>query len=142
MTKDVKVNGFSVLVFRIALSFIFILAGISHLVQPEKVAGRIGEAAFKGFATFFGDAYLLGLLSGYALLICGVTFMLGLYVRHSALILAALLIPITITIQLGNGPMHGPLWKNVALFGGLLFFIINNPPGYNIKNSITKISQS
>lgn len=41
---------------------------------------------------------------------------------------------ITISVQLGNGIFHGPLWKNVALFGGLLFFIINNPKIYSIYN--------
>ncbi|NDI98954.1 DoxX family protein [Flavobacterium sp. LaA7.5] len=141
MTKDVNVNGFSVLLFRIALSCIFILAGISHLVQPDKVATRINTAAFKEFAIFFGDARLLGLLSGYVLLVFGVAFMLGIYTRYSALVLAAILIPITITVQLGNGFLHGPLWKNVALFGGLLFFIINNPHNYTTINAI-KFSKS
>ncbi|KAF2519137.1 DoxX family protein [Flavobacterium salilacus subsp. salilacus] len=141
MTKDVNVNGFSVLLFRIALSCIFILAGISHLVQPDKVATHINTATFKEFAIFFGDARLLGLLSGYVLLVFGVAFMLGIYTRYSALVLATILIPITITVQLGNGFLHGPLWKNVALFGGLLFFIINNPHNYNIINAI-KFSKS
>lgn len=43
-------------------------------------------------------------------------------------------IPITITVQMGNGEFHGLLWKNVALFGGLLFFIINNPKVYSVFN--------
>jgi putative oxidoreductase len=138
MNKDINVNGFSVLLFRIALSGIFILAGISHIMQPDQVAGRINKAAFKGFAELFGDPYLLGLLSGYALLAFGVTFLAGIFVRHSAAALLLLLIPITITIQMGNGIFHGPLWKNVALFGGLLFFIINNPDSYTIINSLKK----
>lgn len=132
--NEIRVNSFSVLIFRIALSCIFIIAGISHLINPDKVTRRINNAAMAGFASFFGDPYLLGLFSGYTLLIFGLTFMLGIYIRWSALILAAVLVPITITIQFGNGIMHGPLWKNVALFGGLLFFIINNPKSNNLFN--------
>lgn len=139
MTQDIKVNGFSIFIFRIALSIIFIFAGVAHLVHPEKVASRINQAAFNGFAIFFGDAYLLGLLSGYALLLFGLAFMLGIYTKYSAIVLVFILIPITITIQFGNGLLHGPLWKNVALFGGLLFFIINNPSCYSLKNSSKKI---
>jgi putative oxidoreductase len=138
MNKDINVNGFSVLLFRIALSGIFILAGVSHIMQPDQVAGRINKAAFRGFAVLFGDPYLLGLLSGYALLAFGITFLAGIFVRYSALALLLLLIPITITIQIGNGIFHGPLWKNVALFGGLLFFIINNPESYTIIKSFKK----
>ena len=142
MTQDVKGNGFSVFIFRIALSIIFIFAGIAHLTHPDKVAARINKAALHGFAALFGDAYLLGLLSGYALLLFGLAFMLGIYIRYSAIILVLILIPITITIQMGNGLLHGPLWKNVALFGGLLFFIINNPTCYSLKNSSKKTSRS
>lgn len=35
---------------------------------------------------------------------------------------------------MGNGLMHGPLWKNIALFGGLLFFILNNPKSFSLYN--------
>ncbi|MCW4468905.1 DoxX family membrane protein [Flavobacterium sp. MFBS3-15] len=138
MNKDINVNGFSVLLFRIALSGIFILAGVSHIMHPDQVAGRINKAAFSGFAVFFGDPYILGLLSGYALLACGINFLAGIFVRYSALALLLLLIPITITIQMGNGIFHGTLWKNVALFGGLLFFIINDPQSYIISKSFKK----
>jgi len=134
MNKNVIVNGLSVLVFRVMLSGIFISAGISHIVHPEQVASRIQSAVFNEFAGFFGDPYLMGLLSGYALLIGGFALMLGILTRWSALGLFLVLIPITITIQLGNGIMHGPLWKNVAIFGGLLFFIINNPLEYSLYN--------
>ncbi|MCH7400458.1 DoxX family protein [Belliella kenyensis] len=134
MNKDIKVSGKSILLFRILLSGIFINAGISHLLKPESVAERIQMAAMNSFATFFGDPYYLGLLSGYVLLIGGFALALGICVRGASIGLFLTLIPITITIQLGNGIMHGPLWKNVALFGGLLFFIINNPDVYRLFN--------
>lgn len=134
MKNNSIVSDISILIFRIMLSGIFIVAGISHLLHPEKVAGRITGAKNGGFAILFGDPFLLGLLSGYALLIFGVTFMLGIMPRWSAIVLAILLVPITITIQMGNGIMHGPLWKNIAIFGGLLFFIINNPQNHTLIN--------
>ncbi|AEA44999.1 DoxX family protein [Fluviicola taffensis DSM 16823] len=132
------VNGTSVLIFRILLSGIFISAGISHLLQPEKVAARISTAAFHKFAVFFGDPHLLGLITGYILLAGGLALLMGIYVRWASIALLFVLIPITITIQLGNGLLHGPLWKNMALFGGLLFFIVNNPKVYSIYNKKLK----
>lgn len=134
MNKSFEVSGLSVLIFRVCVSGIFITAGISHILQPDQVAGRIQSAAFHSFALFFGDPHLLGIVSGYALLIGGIAFLLGIFTRWSALLLFLVLIPITITIQMGNGLFHGPLWKNIALFGGLLFFIINNPKIYSIYN--------
>lgn len=134
MNNEIKVNGISVFILRIFLSGIFIIAGISHLLFPEKVTARINAAAYHQFARFFGDPYWLGILTGYALLIFGIGFLLGIFTKWSAVALILLLIPITITIQLGNGILHGPLWKNVALFGGLLFFIINNPKQYSLYN--------
>lgn len=134
MNKSIEVSGVSVLLFRIMLSGIFIMAGISHLTNPEQVEQRIQSAAFNSFAAFFGDPYLLGIGTGYVLLIGGLAFLLGLFPRWAALVLFLVLIPITITVQLGNGWIHGPLWKNVAIFGGLLFFIINDPKVYSIYN--------
>lgn len=134
MNQSFEVSGLSVLLFRVCLSGIFITAGISHLLQPDQVAARIQSAAFHSFASFFGDPHLLGIVSGYALLIGGIAFLLGIFTRWSALLLFLVLIPITITIQMGNGLFHGSLWKNMALFGGLLFFIINNPKVYSIYN--------
>lgn len=134
MKPSTEVSGLSVLLFRVFLSGIFISAGITHLIQPDQVASRIPKAAFDFLASFFGDPHFLGLLSGYALLVGGLAFLMGIFTRWSALVLFLVLIPITITVQLGNGLFHGPLWKNVALFGGLLFFIINNPKVYSIYN--------
>lgn len=134
MNKSFEVSGLSVLIFRVCLSGIFITAGISHLLQPDQIAARIQSAVFHSFASFFGDPHLLGILSGYALLMGGIALLLGIFTRWSALLLFLVLIPITITIQMGNGLFHGPLWKNIALFGGLLFFIKNNPKVYSIYN--------
>ena len=110
------------------------MAGVSHLIDPDKATARINAAAFKDFALFFGDPYWLGVFTGFTLLLSGVAFLFGVFIRWSAAVLFFVLIPITITIQMGNGVMHGPLWKNIALFGGLMFFIINNPKSYCLYN--------
>jgi putative oxidoreductase len=134
MDKQIQINGLSVLLLRITLSGIFIVAGVSHLLNPEGVTQRIQNAPYSSFASMFGDPHVLGIISGYVLLIFGITFLLGVFTRWSAVILFLTLIPITITIQMGNGILHGPLWKNIALFGGLLFFILNNPKPYSLYN--------
>lgn len=134
MDKQIQINGLSVLLLRITMSGIFIVAGVSHLLNPEGVTQRIQNAPYSSFASMFGDPHVLGIISGYVLLIFGITFLLGIFTRWSAVILFLTLIPITITIQMGNGILHGPLWKNIALFGGLLFFILNNPKPYSLYN--------
>lgn len=132
MKNQIQVSGTSVLIFRVALSGIFLFAGINHLLKPDKVVARIKSAAFNEFGLFFGDPHLMAILTGYLLLLGGSLLLLGVFQRWSALGLLMILIPITITIQMGNGLTHGPLWKNVALFGGLLFFILNNPKAYAV----------
>lgn len=134
MNDFIQVSGKSVLMLRAGLSGIFIVAGCSHLINPAQVEKRIQEAPYGSLADFFGDPYLLGVLSGLALLVFGLTFLLGIYTKWSALVLLAVLVPITATIQLGHGVLYGPLWKNIALLAGLLFFIRSNPKNHSIYN--------
>ena len=134
MDKQIQISGLSVLLLRVALSAIFVVAGVSHLLNPDGVTQRIQNAPYSGFASMFGNPHVLGILSGYVLLIFGISLLLGVFTRWSAIMLFLTLIPITITIQMGNGILHGPLWKNVALFGGLLLFILNNPKSYSLYN--------
>ena len=134
MDKQIQISGLSVLLLRVALSGIFVVAGVSHLLNPDGVTQRIQNAPYSGFASMFGNPHVLGILSGYVLLIFGISLLLGVFTRWSAIMLFLTLIPITITIQMGNGLTHGPLWKNIALFGGLLFFILNNPKSFSLYN--------
>ena len=134
MDKQIQISGLSVLLLRVALSGIFVVAGVSHLLNPDGVTQRIHNAPYSGFASMFGNPHVLGILSGYVLLIFGISLLLGVFTRWSAIILFLTLIPITVTIQMGNGILDGALWKNVALFGGLLLFILNNPKSYSLYN--------
>ncbi|WP_425338228.1 DoxX family protein, partial [Tamlana crocina] len=64
--------------------------------------------------------------SGIVMLVAGLAFFAGFKTRWAAAVLLAVLIPITLTIQVGQAHTMGPLFKNVAIMGGLLFFILNN----------------
>ncbi len=130
--KEATVSSTSILVLRIAVSGIFIAAGINHLQKPQGVAKRILEAPSGEFLSSIVDPHFLALSSGVLLLLFGITFLLGIYTRISAIALVLLLIPITLTIQINRGILFGPLWKNIAIFGGLSFFIINKNLPYQI----------
>ena len=79
---------------------------------------------------FVGD--LLGtprtavILSGVVMLIAGIALLIGFKTRIAAIVLIAILSPITLTVQVGQVETLGPLFKNVALLGALLFFSINS----------------
>lgn len=125
-SKTVIINQSSVTVFRILLSLIFIVASINHLFNVEKVIDKINQARFKELAFMLGNPEFSVIASGIVMLIAGISLMIGFRTKYAAIILALILVPITITIQIGQMSTIGPLFKNVAIFGGLIFFIMNN----------------
>lgn len=127
--KKLEVSYLSVALLRIMLSLIFIVASTSHFFKLELTVNRI-EAAKLGFiANILGTPEIAVILSGMAMLVAGVSLLIGFKTRISAIILMAVLIPITLTIQVGQSATLGPLFKNIAILGGLIFFTINS----NIK---------
>jgi len=134
MKEKEGVSPLSILILRIAVTGIFINAGISHLVNSSKTVARLQQSPFLELLGKLASLESQVLMSGYVMIVFGVTFLLGIYTRWSALILFLILVPITLTIQSGAGLLHGPLWKNVAIGGGLLFFILNNPQAYSLFN--------
>lgn len=126
MTPTIVVSRRSVQLLRILVSGIFLVAGFNHLVAIEKTAQRIEMAEFKGFAIFFGNLELLVILSGVVMLLAGFSLLIGFKTRWAAIVLLFVLLPITITIQVGQINSLGPLFKNIAIAGGLLFFILND----------------
>ena len=125
MTK-ISVNQRSVQIFRMMLSGIFLVASLSHLFNVEKTLQKLNQASFKGIAYLFGDPTYMIILSGIAMLFGGLSLMVGFKTKWAAILLAACLIPITLTVQVGQTASLGPLFKNIAIFGGLLFFILND----------------
>ena len=121
MTTKILISRRSIQLLRIMVSGIFLVAGFNHLVNVEKTAQRIEQASFKGIALFFGEPEWLVILSGIVMLIAGFLFLIGYRTKWAAIVLMAVLIPITLTIQVGQITTLGPLFKNIAIFGGLLF---------------------
>lgn len=126
MTTNILISRRSIQLLRILVSGIFLVAGTNHLLHIEKTAKRIEQASFKGIAHFFGEPQLLIVLSGIVMIVAGFLFLIGYKTKWAALVLTAILIPITLTVQVGQITTLGPLFKNIAILGGLLFFILND----------------
>lgn len=126
MTTTILVSHRSVQIFRMMLSGIFLVASLSHLLNLEKTILRIEQANFKDIAYFFGEPRFMVIASGIVMLLAGISFLIGFKTRWAAVILLAVLLPITLTIQVGQITTLGPLFKNIAIMGGLVFFILND----------------
>ncbi|CAH8283219.1 putative oxidoreductase [Mariniflexile fucanivorans] len=126
MTTKILISRRSIQLLRILVSGIFLVAGTNHLLNIEKTAKRIEQASFKGIAYFFGEPQWLIVLSGIAMVSAGFLFLIGYKTKWAAMVLLAVLIPITLTVQVGQITTLGPLFKNIAILGGLLFFIMND----------------
>ncbi len=126
MKATISVSYRSVQLFRILLSGIFLVASFNHILNLEKTLNRIDQARFKGIAYFFGNPEYLVIISGIVMMIAGFCLLIGYRTRWAAVALAAVIIPITLTVQVGQIHTLGPLFKNIAILGGLLFFILND----------------
>ena len=105
---------------RVLFSSGFVAAGLQHLVATDAVVARLEAARLGHLAASVASPRLLVVGAGLALLAAGSALLVGFRVRGAATVLAALLVPITITALAGTPGEAGPLMKNVALFGGLL----------------------
>ena len=111
------------LLFRSFTSFIFIYAGIKHLLHPEGIFKRIASSTVYSFIpseSLFKGAILF---SGLVMIIGGLSLLLGYKSKSAALVLLAMIVPITLTTQLENLNDLGPFFKNVAISGSLLLII-------------------
>lgn len=125
INKKLEVNYRSVVILRSMLSLIFIVASLSHLLKTEKTISRLEQAHFGYIGSFFGPPQILVILSGIVMLVAGLFLLFGYKTSWAAVVLIAVLIPITLTVQVGQMATIGPLFKNVAILGGLLFFSLN-----------------
>jgi putative oxidoreductase len=126
MTTKILINRRSIQLLRVLVSVIFLVAGTNHLLNVEKTVKRIEQASFKGIAHFFGEPQWLIVLSGIVMVAAGLLFLIGYKTKWAAITLMMVLIPITLTVQVGQITTLGPLFKNIAILGGLLFFIMND----------------
>lgn len=127
-----EINKPSILIFRIMLSSIFLVAAINHLLQPEKVATRLANAKMGFIVTSFAPPIMLVIIGGIGLLIGGLFLLAGFKTKLAAALLILMIVPITLTIQVGNPEGLGPLFKNIGLTGGLIFFLFNGPLYYGV----------
>lgn len=133
--KEEKLSSWTIFVLRICLSGIFINAGLAHLFQGKKTLARLMKSIGYPIIEKYQVASELVLLSGLGLLLFGIAFLLGVFTRFSAFVLLILLIMITLSVQIQDGIFHGPLWKNIAIAGGLLIFIFNQVNTYSLYPS-------
>jgi putative oxidoreductase len=119
--------------FRVLFSGIFLVAGVGHFVQADVMVRRLVEAPFGSLATAIAPAGSLIFATGIVLIAGGALLAVGYATRIAALALIGVLIPITVTVHFGGGPEHmGPLFKNVALLGGLVHFAIRGPGSWSL----------
>ena len=121
----VAVSRTSITVLRVMLSGIFLVAGFNHVAVPQGVAERLTASPAYEFFPAFIDPRVLVIIVGVGLLIGGLLLLSNRFTRYAALLLLALLISITVSVQLQGLETMGPLFKNVAIAGALLFFINN-----------------
>lgn len=124
--KTLEFSYSSVVILRIMLSLIFIIASASHFFNTEKTVSRIENSSMSFIGNMLGAPETAVILSGIVMLIAGISLLIGFKTQLVSIVLIAVLIPITLTIQVGQISTLGPLFKNVAILGGLLFFSINS----------------
>ena len=105
-------------VFRVALSLIFIIGGLGHFFAVDEMLERIAESPWHKQVLLIGDPAILLYLSGGVFVVFGLFLAAGILKRLSALTLFVTLVPITIAVHIAPGHV-GPLLKNVAILGAL-----------------------
>ena len=123
--NSVVVSRNSIVVLKVMLSGIFLVAGLNHVIVPEGVAKRLIASSMYEFFPTFVDPEVLVIVVGVGLLTGGLLLIFNQFIRPAAILLFVLLIPITVSVQLQGLETMGPLFKNVAIAGALLFFIFN-----------------
>lgn len=123
--NKIEVSRNSVAVLRVMVSLIFIVASLNHLINTDKAVARIENAKFGALGHLLGPPEIAVMASGVVMLLAGISLAVGFRTKWAAILLIVMLIPITLTIQVGQMATVGPLFKNVAILGGLLFFVLN-----------------
>lgn len=118
-------------IFRVFSSLIFLVAALGHIRAPEGIAQRLEGSEIGAQIAAILPAVPLVVLSGVVMLIGGIALAIGFKTRLSALLLIACLIPITIAVQLEPNAT-GPLFKNISIFGSLIYIAAHGPLGFGV----------
>lgn len=132
-TPSPKVARMCEPVFRILTSLIFVVGGLGHFVRHHEMLARIQESPWRNEVASIGDPSVLLWLSCAAFIVFGITLALGIATRASAVVLFLTLVPITWAVHVAPGHT-GPLLKNVAILGALLFFWSRGPGAFAVDN--------
>lgn len=132
VTRDTALQSTTRGIFRMMLSGIFVVAGINHLVMPDKIVDKLLAAPFSFIATALAPPEAMVTLAGIALLVGGLALLVGYRTRTAALLLIALIIPITLTVQIGRVATLGPLFKNIGLMGALIYFATHGADSWSV----------
>jgi putative oxidoreductase len=130
-TRDSLYQKCSLLVFRIFLSLIFVVAGSRHVFQSSAVTQRLMNIELGQLLGNYLPPKLLVISSGISMMLAGIALILGYRTHKAALVLILILIPITITVQTQGMHTLGPLFKNIGLLGGLIYFSANVSCSYS-----------
>lgn len=121
--------------FRVLTSLIFVIGGLGHFGRHEVMLARMEESPWASTVDMIGDPSVLLWLSGLSFVVAGITLALGWMTRASALVLFVTLVPVTIAIHVVPDSSHvGPLFKNIAILGALLFLWARGPGAYALDN--------
>ena len=120
------------LIFRIAISLIFIVGGLGHFGEHQYMLDRMATSPWVDVVNSIGDASVLLWISGAVFIIAGLALAVGYKTRLAALALIVTLVPITLVIHVAPGHM-GPFFKNIAILGALIHFLFNGPGRYALN---------
>lgn len=122
------------IIFRVAVSLIFIIGGFGHFGEHQYMLDRMAGSPWIGVINSIGEPSILLWLSGAIFIVAGLALAAGYKTRLAALALFVTLIPITITVHVAPGHM-GPFFKNIAILGALLHFFFSGPGSYSVDKS-------
>ena len=117
MTKNLYLS------FRVLTSFIFLTAGIGHVLNPGKVLNRLSKSTIYDWIPIPNLFFAVVFASGIIMIAGGLCLIANFKVKLAAFALLLVLIPITISVQLENLNDLGPFFKNVAISGSLIVLI-------------------
>ena len=118
------------ILFRIAISLIFIVGGLGHFGEHQYMLDRMAKSPWVDVVSFIGDPSVLLWMSGAIFVVAGLALAVGYKTRLAALALFMTLVPITLAIHIAPGHM-GPFFKNIAILRALLHFFFRGAGCYS-----------